>query len=408
MGDSGVGWTSCFTVEEEAEVEWRTVPLRFGVDATPAPGQRGSTSNAVFTAKYTALSFLPKGIFEQFRRVANVYFLGISVMMAIGTYVPGTWFSSLDPWTTIGPLALIVGLTLTKEGLEDSKRHKADRAVNSRTAQVLCADGSFQAVGWSTLQPGMVLRIEDRQEFPADLVPLASSEDAGKCYIETANIDGETNLKLRAAAFGAECFTGGADLIAAATEDGGSAVALSFEPPSASIHAFNATLAAGTAKGKGALGAEHLLLRGALLRNTKWILGAVVYTGKETKLVMNSRDAPSKLSTVETMVNSMIYFILVAMVVLTTLTWMGYALWMSAHDDELYYLCHAPLAGTDPLFAAGCDQKSWDEYPLWTLWPTFFILYNNFLPISLYVTMELVNVAQAYFIDQVRASFEFC
>jgi magnesium-transporting ATPase (P-type) len=195
-GSGGGGWL-CFTVEEEVEVEWRTVALRFGVDTAPAPGQRGSISNAVFTAKYTALSFLPKGIFEQFRRVANVYFLGISVLMAVGTYVPGTWFSSLDPWTTIGPLALIVGLTLTKEGLEDGKRHKADRAVNTRTAEVLCADGSFQAVGWASLQPGMVLRIADRGEFPADLVPLASSEDAGKCYIETANIDGETNLKLR-------------------------------------------------------------------------------------------------------------------------------------------------------------------------------------------------------------------
>jgi magnesium-transporting ATPase (P-type) len=179
-------------------------------------------------------------------------------------------------------------------------------------------------------------------------------------------------------------------------------VALSFEPPSASIHAFNATLAAGAAKGNGALGAEHLLLRGAVLRNTKWVLGAVVYTGPETKLVMNSRDAPSKMSTVETMVNQMIYFILGAMVVLTTLTLVGYAVWMASHDDELYYLCHAPLEGADPLFAAGCDRGSWDDYPLWSLWPTFFILYNNFLPISLYVTMELVNVAQAYFIDQVR------
>ena len=55
-------------------------------------------------AKYTALSFFPKGIFEQFRRIANVYFLVISIMMAVGTYVPETWYSSLDPWTTIGPL----------------------------------------------------------------------------------------------------------------------------------------------------------------------------------------------------------------------------------------------------------------------------------------------------------------
>lgn len=84
--------------------------------------------------KYTLWSFLPKGIFEQFRRVANVYFLIISVLMAVGTYVENTWYSSLDPWTTIGPLMLIVGLTLMKEGFEDSKRHKADHAVRIHTS----------------------------------------------------------------------------------------------------------------------------------------------------------------------------------------------------------------------------------------------------------------------------------
>ena len=396
-------------------------------------------------AKYTALSFFPKGIFEQFRRIANVYFLVISIMMAVGTYVPETWYSSLDPWTTIGPLMvrrqkarvgqyapshdhrygspvcfclgcvwlcpslqIIVGLTLTKEGLEDSKRHQADFNVNHRVALVLNKSScAFEEVAWDALQPGMVIQIVDRGEFPADIVPIASSEEGGKCYIETANIDGETNLKIRTAALGARCFSD-AQSVVAASEGGG--VSLSFEPPSASIHSFNATLDTGSVdtggRGKAALGAAELCLRGAVLRNTKWIIGVVVYTGVETKLVMNSREAPSKLSTVEQMVNQMIYFILGSMVVLTSLTTAGYAVWNASNDSTLWYLCKDPAAnGGNSLFVQGCDAGAWGAYPTWTLWPTFFILYNNFLPISLYVTMELVNVAQAYFIDQDLAMY---
>lgn len=265
--------------------------------------------------------------------------------------------------------------------------------MNTRKAKVLCFDGSTSEIAWSGLQPGMVVLIEDRGEFPADLVPLVSSEEEGKCYIETANIDGETNLKLRTAAMGVKGFKNVEELLE-------HKVSLSFEPPSASIHSFSGTLIA-EKKGKAALGSMELLLRGAVLRNSKWIMGVIVYTGFETKLVMNSREAPSKLSTVEQMVNEMIYCILGAMFLLTSLTTLGYYLWNLEHDQELWYLCrNMRKEGISDLFASLCEKGSWSEYPLASLWPTFFILYNNFLPISLYVTVELVNVAQAYFIDQ--------
>jgi phospholipid-transporting ATPase len=97
----------------------------------------------------------------------------------------------------------------------------------------------------------------------------------------------------------------------------------------------------------------------------------------------------------------MIYCILFAMVVLTSLTTLGYFLWNLEHGDELWYLCrNMRKDGVSEMFADLCEKGSWSEYPIASLWPTFFILYNNFLPISLYVTVELVNVAQAYFVDQ--------
>ena len=79
--------------------------------------------------RYTLLSWIPKGTFEQFRRVANVYFLGISILMIVGTYT--TFYeNSIQYYTTLGPLIVIIGFTLVKEGLEDKKRHESDAKVS--------------------------------------------------------------------------------------------------------------------------------------------------------------------------------------------------------------------------------------------------------------------------------------
>ena len=100
-------------------------------------------------------------------------------------------------------------------------------------------------VAWRSLQPGMVVVVRDRGEFPADVVCLASSDAEGKCYIETANIDGETNLKLRkcvatdAEGKGPAWASAGALLAAAGA---GEAPALTFEPPNPSIHTFSGTV----------------------------------------------------------------------------------------------------------------------------------------------------------------------
>ena len=74
-------WDSCLTVDEE-ETEWRQLPLRFRDNCDPGESQLGAQNNTITTSKYTLLSWIPKGTFEQFRRLANVYFLIISIMMS--------------------------------------------------------------------------------------------------------------------------------------------------------------------------------------------------------------------------------------------------------------------------------------------------------------------------------------
>jgi phospholipid-translocating ATPase len=76
---------------------------------------RKYSSNYVSTTKYNVATFLPKSLFEQFRRVANFYFLVVGVLA----------FTPLAPYTAVSaifPLIVVVGATMVKEGIEDWKR----------------------------------------------------------------------------------------------------------------------------------------------------------------------------------------------------------------------------------------------------------------------------------------------
>ena len=50
---------------------------------------------------------------------------------------------------------------------------------------------------WQSVQIGDIIRIQENCFFPADVVVLNSSENDGAFYVETKNLDGETNLKLK-------------------------------------------------------------------------------------------------------------------------------------------------------------------------------------------------------------------
>lgn len=78
---------------------------------------RNYPTNYVKSTKYTAATFLPKALFEQFRRVANFYFLVIGILS----------FTKLAPYTAVSsviPLIIVIGATMVKEGIEDWQRKK--------------------------------------------------------------------------------------------------------------------------------------------------------------------------------------------------------------------------------------------------------------------------------------------
>lgn len=115
--------------------------------------------NAVSTSKYTLLSFIPKSLFEQFRRLANVYFLVIIVLLLLGTYTP-LFQAPLTPYTTLFPLLVVLAVTMGKEGVEDVKRHWADVETNTRAQELLSLEkpGEFDQVQRQQIRVGRCVR----------------------------------------------------------------------------------------------------------------------------------------------------------------------------------------------------------------------------------------------------------
>ncbi|KAE9256457.1 putative phospholipid-transporting ATPase [Phytophthora fragariae] len=151
------------------------------------------TDNYVTTSKYTIVSFVPKMLFEFFRVIANCYFLVISILQVATTWSP------TNKYTTAGPLVIVLLVSMIKQGVEDKKRHDADNVQNSRHCKVLGRHGEIVTKEWQEVLVGDVLRLGDRDEAPADVFILSTSEEEGRCFVETCNLDGETNLKRRSA-----------------------------------------------------------------------------------------------------------------------------------------------------------------------------------------------------------------
>ncbi|KAG9283334.1 phospholipid-transporting ATPase IB isoform X1 [Astyanax mexicanus] len=325
--------------------------------------------NHVSTTKYGIFTFLPRFLYEQIRRAANAFFLFIALMQQIPDVSP------TGRYTTLVPLIFILTVAGIKEIIEDYKRHKADNTVNKKKTTVL-RNGAWQTIIWKQVAVGDIVKVTNGQHLPADMVIVSSSEPQAMCYTETSNLDGETNLKIRQ----------GHSLTASVQsveELMGLAGRLECEGPNRHLYDFTGTLRLDN-HNPVPLGPDQVLLRGAQIRNTQWVVGIVVYTGHDSKLMQNSTKAPLKRSNVERVTNMQILVLFCILLVMALVSSIGAAIWNKQHTDEAcWYLSRAGDISLN----------------FWYNLLTFIILYNNLIPISLLVTLEVVKFTQALFIN---------
>lgn len=330
-------------------------------------------SNRITTAKYGYSTFFPKFLLEQFRRYSNIFFSFIALFQQI----PGV--SPTGRYTTAVPLLCILGVSAIKELFEDSKRHKADRKINESEILVLNKTTlKWDLIRWQDVKVGDIVKCMSENFFPSDILLIASSEPNGMCYIETANLDGETNLKIRQSlACTSVCVS--SEQIKSTLND----AVIECDIPNPRLYEFEGRLLMPNGVDTFPLGPDNILLRGAKLKNTNWVSGVVLYTGHESKLMINSlADTPVKQSRLEKLTNVQILWLV--FILLTT----GF---LSAVFSQIW------TSGNKHWYIFGLDKFPEFNFPMTYL--TFVILYNNLVPISLQVSLEVVRTFQAHFIN---------
>jgi phospholipid-translocating ATPase len=406
-------------------------------------------SNQVITSKYTLLTFLPRNLLEQFRRIANVFFLFIAILQ----FFPK--FSTVSPALVLLPLIVVLGITALKDAYEDVKRHHADRVVNSTDIRVLEDPGymnhnamapksktfvralkkrfgkgkgasrDVQALGnsvppessekvarpvasdtpdveydddfqapenpagsrphwkhstWEDLRVGDFVKIMDRESIPADILICATSEEENVAFVETKNLDGETNLKSRNALPALNHLRSAANCA-----DPKNVFEVECDRPEVLMHKLDAAVVINGERHSVDL--QTTLLRGTVLRNTAWVIGIVMYTGLDTKLVLNAGGTPSKRSKVERQMNPMVLANLAILAAMATVCAI-----VDSVLEHHYYPRQAPwLWG---------DNRSDDNPSINGLitWAFALITFQNIVPISLYISVEAVRTCQAAFI----------
>ena len=242
-------------------------------------------------------------------------------------------------------------------------------------------------INWEDLKVGDFVRLRNDESVPADIAICATSEEENVCYVETKNLDGETNLKARSAV---------PELahIRTSTTAADSRFHIDAEAADVSMIHFNAAAVLGDGRMgkdgqplKSPITLNTMLLRGTVVRNTDWVIGVVVMTGIDTKIVLNSGGTPSKRSRVEIQMNPMVFINLGLLALMCLMcSVVDYFLELEYEPRGAPWLWGANRPGDNPSANAGITFAN------------AMIAFQNIVPISLYISIEFVRLVQAFFI----------
>ncbi|KAM8962280.1 LOW QUALITY PROTEIN: phospholipid-transporting ATPase IC [Pelodytes ibericus] len=328
--------------------------------------------NEIKTYKYNPITFLPLNLFEQFKRAANAYFLVLLILQTIPQISTVTWS------TTLIPLLLVLGITAIKDLVDDIARHKMDNEINNRPSEVI-SDGRFKKTKWKDIRVGDIIRINKNEFIPADVLLLSSSEPNSLCYVETAELDGETNLKFR---MSLEVTDQLLQEESALAEFDGLVVC---EEPNNRLDKFIGTLYwRGMSYG---LDADKILLRGCTIRNTLYCHGLVLFAGADTKIMRNSGKTRLKRTKIDYLMNYMVYTIFVLLILAAAGLAIGQTFW------------EAQLGAANVSWYLYDGNDYSPSYRGFLAFWGYIIVLNTMVPISLYVSVEVIRLGQSYFIN---------
>ncbi|THD25645.1 Phospholipid-transporting ATPase [Fasciola hepatica] len=319
-------------------------------------------SNKINNQKYNIFSFLPLVLFEQFSVFLNLIYL----ILALSQFIPDLRVGAL--YTYWGPLGFVLCVTLIREAIDDVRRWLRDREVNQTTYIKYVRRGETRVTS-EGIKVGDLIRLDKDQRVPADMVLVWTSDRNGSCFIRTDQLDGETDWKLRHPIPPTHAFVNHAGEPSALFDMQAQVFA---EAPRQNIHSFEGTFARTdiALPGIGDRSAESTEVS-LNLDHTAWsntvlatgsAVGLVIYTGAETRAVMNSSRARTKMGKIDREINNIIKLLFALVVVLA--------------------LVMVALKGF---------SGAWYKY-----WWRFMVLFSYIIPLALRVNMDLAKIVYAF------------
>nr|XP_023683709.1 probable phospholipid-transporting ATPase IIB isoform X3 [Paramormyrops kingsleyae]XP_023683711.1 probable phospholipid-transporting ATPase IIB isoform X3 [Paramormyrops kingsleyae] len=260
--------------------------------------------NAIKNQKYNVFTFVPGVLYQQFKFFLNLYFL----VVACSQFVPALKIGYL--YTYWGPLSFVLAVTMVREAVDEVRRYRRDKEMNSMLYGKLTVRGKVQ-VKSSDIQVGDLIIVEKNQRIPADMIFLRTSEKSGSCFIRTDQLDGETDWKLKVAVACTQRLPALGDLFSISAY-------VYAQKPQLDIHSFDGNFTREDC--------EPAIHESLSIENTLWastvvasgtVIGVVIYTGKETRSVLNTSHAKNKVGLLDLELNRLTKALFLAQVVLS-------------------------------------------------------------------------------------------
>ncbi|XP_020594001.1 phospholipid-transporting ATPase 2 isoform X3 [Phalaenopsis equestris] len=335
--------------------------------------------NRISNRKYTILNFLPKNLLEQFSRFMNQYFLLIACLQLWPLITP------VNPASTWGPLIFIFSVSSSKEAWDDYNRYLSDKKANEKKVWVV-KEGIRNQIEAQDIHVGKIVWLRENDEVPCDLVLIGTSDPQGICFVETAALDGETDLKTRV--IPSAC-------VGLASEQLHKIKGVIECPnPDNDIRRFDSNMRLFPPfldNDICPLTINNTLLQSCYLRNTDWACGVAVYTGNETKLGMSRGIAEPKLTAVDAMIDKLTGAIFLFQLVVVVVLGFAGNIWKDTEARKQWYVMY-PIEGP------------W--YELLVIPLRFELLCSIMIPISIKVSLDLVKTIYAKFIEWDEEMFD--
>ena len=390
-------------------------------------------NNLITSSRYTLVSFLPRQLIAQFSKLANCYFMLVAILQLIPSW------STTGTSTTIIPLSIFISISMLREGYDDIRRHKLDKQENNKKVKVLkeftapnsmfesdmrfsksttsisrlrpsgqSFDYNFQLENdaldqeleneaikpnsfqderllsglgisavktrWKDLKVGDIVKLNSDDWVPADIAILTSTNEMGEAFIETMALDGETNLKSRIPNVELNNYANKAKNLFNISGT------ITSEDPNQDLYNFEGSLQFPDFKTQEMktypLGPDNIIYRGSIIRNTECCLGVVIFTGEETKIRMNAIKNPRvKAPKLQRKINIIVAFMVFLVISLSLFSFMAERIFYNKYATLNWYI-NRVNAGTAPTIMG------------------FIIMFNTMIPLSLYVTMEIIKAVQ--------------